>query len=86
MPLRRAGRPFDIIRIPRAASQLVTAAAIRSVMLAFDEPSSHVATKTTELTTARAFNGVRIAVTATVGWTVRGRATVSLQCSNLGRS
>ena len=86
MPLRRADRPFDIIRIPRAASQLVTAAAIRSVMLAFDEPSSHVATKTTELTTARAFNGVRIAVTATVGWTVRGRATVSLQCSNLGRS
>ena len=53
MPLRRAGRPFDIIRIPRAASQLVTAAAIRSVMLAFDEPSSHVATKTTDLTTAR---------------------------------
>jgi hypothetical protein len=37
VPLRRAGRPFDIIRIPRAASQLVTAAAIRSVMLAFDE-------------------------------------------------
>ena len=72
MPLRRAGRPFDIIRILRAASQLVTAAAIRSVMLAFDESSSHVATKTTELTTARAFNGVRIAVTATVGWTVRG--------------
>jgi hypothetical protein len=67
VPLRRADRPFDIIRILRAASQPVTAAALRSMMLAFDESSSHVATKTTDLTTARAFNGVSIAVTATVG-------------------
>jgi hypothetical protein len=55
VPRRRADRPFDIIRILRAASQPVTAAAIRSVMLAFDESSSQVATKTTGLTTARAF-------------------------------
>jgi hypothetical protein len=53
VPLRRADRPFDIIRILRAASQPVTAAASRSMMLAFDESSSHVATKTTDLTTAR---------------------------------
>jgi hypothetical protein len=72
VPLRRADRLFDIIRILRAASPPVTAAAIRSVMLAIDESSSHVATKTTDLTTARAFNRVRIAVTLTVGWTVRG--------------
>jgi hypothetical protein len=75
VPLRRADRLFDIIRILRAASPPVTAAAIRSVMLAIDESSSHVATKTTDLTTARAFNRVnrvRIAVTSTVGWTVRG--------------
>jgi predicted DNA-binding transcriptional regulator YafY len=37
VPLRRADRLFDIIRILHAASQPVTAAAIRSVMLAFDE-------------------------------------------------
>ena len=66
MPLRRTDRLFDIILILRAASLPVTTAALRSVMSAFDESSSHVATKTTDLTTARAFNRVRIAVTKTV--------------------
>ena len=48
MPLRRADRLFDIIRILRAASLPVPAAAIRPVMSAFGESSSHVATKTTD--------------------------------------